>query len=94
MTVHANQVLSLLDSIVAISMSVYRLLVTNSLFAQIFLVLTNANANQDILVMEFNVMMSMNVMIVLVKTLNASIITDHLSALAIQVAFHCSNSHF
>ena len=89
MTVHANQVLSLLDSIVAISMSVYRLLVTSSLFAQIFLVLTNANANQDILVMEFNAMMSMNVMIVLVKTLNASTIMDHLSALAIQVAFHC-----
>ena len=71
MTVHANLVLSLSDSTAAISMNVCQHHAMNLLFAQIFLVHTNANVNLDILVMEFNVMMSMNVMIALAKTLNA-----------------------
>ena len=71
-------------------MNVCQHLVTNSLFAQIFLVHTNANVKPDISVMEFNVMMSTNAMIVLAKMLNASIITDHLSALAIQVPLSSS----
>ena len=92
--VHASQVLNLLDSIVAISMNVCQHLVTSSRFAQTYPDHTNANVNLDILVMEFNVMMSTNVMIVLAKMLNASIITDHLSALAIQVPLSSSTRHF
>ena len=88
--VPASQVLNLWDSIVAISMNVCQHLVTSSRFAQTYPDHTNANVNLDISVMEFNVMMSTNVMIVLAKMLNASIITDRLSAHAIQVPLSSS----
>ena len=52
MSVLVNQDLSLLVLIVVISMNVCLRLVTNSHFAQIFRVRSNANVNLDILVME------------------------------------------
>ena len=81
----ANRVLSLSALIAVISMNVCQLLVTNLHFAPIFLVHINVNVNLDILAMESIVMMSMNVITVHVKMLNALITMDLLFALALQV---------